>query len=200
MNSTHAPELPRNASHPFSLDGKAILVVGADTPTGRQAADTLARRGAQVIEQPAFTPVKTAVDGFLYCTASAQAPMGLADITESLLHQFVASRLAAPVLAIRQLMEGGLLRDGASIVLEKISFASAGAQRFVSVEGGLGTLAASLALECAAQAIRVNTITTKAFAEAHDREDFAHAAVYLLSPASRWVTGSDLVITGQATR
>lgn len=200
MNSAHAPALPRSASHPFSLEGKAILLVGADTPTGRQAADTLARRGAQVIEQSAFIPVKTALDGFLYCTASAQTPMGLADITENLLQQFIASRLAAPVLAIRQLMEDGLLREGASIVLEKISFANAGDHRFVSLEGGLGSLTASLALECAARGIRVNAITTKAFAEAHDREDFAHAAVYLLSPASRWVTGSDLVITGQATR
>lgn len=185
---------------PFSLHGKRLLVVGVDTPTGRKAASIFAQRGAQVIAQATFSAVEMPLDGLLYCSVSAQPPMTLENITETSLQQVIANRLSGPVLAIKQLTDSGVLRDGASVVLEKFSINYEGVGRFLSVEGGVGTLVASMALECARRRIRVNAITTKAFPDACDMEDFAHAAVYLLSPASRWVTGSDLVITGQATR
>lgn len=199
MNSDYTTYTTQTTASPFSLEGKIILVVGADTRTGQQAATTLARMGAHVIQQSTFTLTEIPIDGVLYCSTSAHTPIDMTEIKESCLEQSITNCLAAPALTIKKLLANGLLKEAASVVLERVSIAHTEAGRFISVEGGLKSLAASMALKCASHRIRVNTITTKASPEEADMENFANAAVYLLSPASRWVTGSDLVITGQAT-
>ncbi|MBP7968503.1 MAG: hypothetical protein KAZ24_03485 [Brachymonas sp.] len=169
---------------PFALHGKTLLIVGVHTPQGGCAAQTCARMGAHVIAQTSFTQPPQPVDGLLWCTPPDHT---------------LATRLQAPADAIKALHAAGLLRQGAAIVLEKNHIPSAPGAVPLCVEGGLSTLAASLALRHAPQAIRVNTLTTHLHPNADEQQDFAHAAIYLLSPASRWVTGSNLVITGLAT-
>ena len=183
--------MPFQASpSPFSLQGKTILIVGADTPSGISAAKVCTEQGAQVIAQTTFTSPQTAVDGLLHCRTSSGGDTNLPHI--------MASCILKPVQAIQHLLSTALLRDGSAVVLEKISVPITG-NPDLSLEGSLHTLACSLALNAAPRRIRVNTITAKATPTLGEQRDFAHAAVYLLSPASRWVTGSNLVITGQAT-
>ena len=165
---------------PFALHGKTLLIVGAHTPQGGCAAQTCARMGAHVIAQTSFTQPPQPVDGLLYCAPPAHTP---------------ATRLQAPADAITALHAAGLLRQGAAVVLEKTHILPAPGATHLSVEGGLGTLAASLALRYAPQAIRVNTITAHLHPSADEQQDFAHAAAYLLSPASRWVTGRFMIPT-----
>lgn len=114
--------------------------------------------------------------------------------------------------------------NGGSFVFISSIMGTVGRQGIIgycSSKGALISGAKAMALELAAKKIRVNTIspayvktelTSKMFstmteesikkiAEMHPLgfgkpEDIAYAAIYLLSDASRWVTGSNLIIDG----
>jgi NAD(P)-dependent dehydrogenase (short-subunit alcohol dehydrogenase family) len=124
----------------------------------------------------------------------------------------------------RALVKQRRLQEGASLVYVASIAGSRGAAAYSAYSASKGALIAwarSLAVELAGRRVRVNTvspglvasamaeglsrrISAAAFAQYTARyplgigrpEDVAWAVCYLLAPASRWVTGTDLVVDG----
>jgi len=130
----------------------------------------------------------------------------------------------APILLTQRLLKRKILLNGGAIVfIASISglFGAKGYGLYSGSKGGLIAMARSLALELAPQKIRVNcvapgmvrtamaseaeaSISTEAMEE-HERayplgfggpDDVAAPVAFLLSSASRWITGECLVLDG----
>jgi NAD(P)-dependent dehydrogenase (short-subunit alcohol dehydrogenase family) len=138
--------------------------------------------------------------------------------------QVVEINLTGPAELCRQLLRHRRLRSGAAIVLVASIAGSLGAPGYVAYsasKAALGGLVRSLAVELAPVSIRVNSVSPGLVAspmsarmavaltdEQMQRyaaeyplglgcpEDVAGLVGYLLSPASRWVTGQDWTIDG----
>lgn len=131
----------------------------------------------------------------------------------------------APVLLSRNLMVAGKVRRGGSVLFISSIAGLTGAMglsAYAGAKSGLTAAARVIARECMKQHIRVNTLIPgfvktpmvlegkEASQESLERaeakypwgfaepEDIAHACIYFLSDASKWVTGSSLVIDGGA--
>jgi NAD(P)-dependent dehydrogenase (short-subunit alcohol dehydrogenase family) len=140
-----------------------------------------------------------------------------------LIDVFGSSLFAAFGIA-RAMSAKNALVDGGSIVFMSSvagSTGQVGMTGYSAAKAGIDGLVRSLACELASKKIRVNSIAAGAVQTAmHDRlingsgdeatlvymqshllgfghaEDVAQAALYLLSPASRWVTGTTMVVDG----
>jgi NAD(P)-dependent dehydrogenase (short-subunit alcohol dehydrogenase family) len=143
-----------------------------------------------------------------------------------LLDVFGSSLFAAFGLA-RGLSQKNVMNDGSSIVfMSSVAgiVGQSGMTAYSAAKAGIDGFVRSLACELAPRKIRVNSIVAGAIKTAmHERlthgsndesimkyeqmhllglgevEDIAQCAVYLLGPASRWITGSSLVIDGGYT-
>lgn len=136
----------------------------------------------------------------------------------------LAANFGGPTKLARDMLKANRLNDSASLVfLSSVlaSRATAGHAAYAAAKGALEAFARNLALELAPRARRANCVAAglipgpmaeragaaldpEALA-AHLREyplgpgrpgDVAAAVAYLLSPASRWVTGSTLLLDG----
>ena len=133
----------------------------------------------------------------------------------------------APVLMSAELIKGKKIVKNSSIVfissISGVLTAGIGNSVYSASKGAINGIAKNMALDLAAKGIRVNcvnpgviethifdngTITTEQLEEDKKRyplkrhgkpEEVAHAVIYLLSDASSWVTGSNLVIDGGFT-
>lgn len=131
---------------------------------------------------------------------------------------------AVDILAHVGSRQKSILKDGGSVVFMSSVAAvrgQAGMALYCASKGAMEALARAAAVELAPRRIRVNCIRAGAFdSPMHRRilqrttpesmdayasrhllgfgkaEDIAHAALYLLSDASRWVTGTELTIDG----
>lgn len=162
------------------------------------------------------------VDGLALCAGWLQTvPTRYID-RESLLRQFDTNYFSVALLVAR-LLQGKRINKGASIVavtsVAADSAAETGNAIYSSTKGALQAYCRVLAKELAGRRIRVNCIAPGmvrtpflANFEADQEqlavneqkyplgygtpEDVAYAAVYLLSEASKWMTGSTLRIDG----
>lgn len=167
------------------------------------------------------------VYGFCHCAGvvetlplSAITPAGLQALFEV---NVVAGLEMAKTLSRRDSMTA----EGGSILFVTSIYASVGMPGQIGYSASKGALIAAsrtMAVELARRKIRVNTISpglvhtrlsdtalnrldaekTKKLEEAHPLgvgtpEDVAHAAVFLLAPQTRWLTGTDLIIDGGYT-
>lgn len=164
------------------------------------------------------------LDGVVHCAGiSALAPLRLA--TRSHIESQLAANLTGPMMLTRELLLRNSIHQGGSIVF--ISSISAhigvhGVSAYSASKGALEAMARSLSMEVAKKGIRVNCLapglvqtpmleaaksTTGGLDETIKRyplglglpEDVANAAIFFLSPASRWVTGTTLVVDGGHT-
>ena len=145
-------------------------------------------------------------------------------IKQAQLNDVLGSSLFAAFGIARAMSAKNALVDGGSIVFMSSvagSTGQVGMTAYSAAKAAIDGLVRSLACELAAKKIRVNSIAAGAVHTAmHDRltkgsgdeatlaysqshllgfgqpEDVAQAALYLLSPLSRWVTGTTMVVDG----
>ncbi len=162
------------------------------------------------------------LDGIV-CNAGVNRRMLTQYVKELDMDMILNTNLKAPIMLIKQLLKAKKINAGASVVFISsiASFhSSIGDGVYSASKGGLSSFSKVLALELASKKIRVNTIqpgmvrtglTEKSplsdedYAKDEARyplgrygkpEDVAYSAIYLLSDASQWITGTDLVIDG----
>jgi len=146
-------------------------------------------------------------------------------ITENKIKHIIDTNFVAPVLMTQKLLKSNKIRKHGSVLfISSIAseYASATNALYASSKGAINSFLRVLALELAPQRIRVNGIQpgivrTEILASyqmqedlaEHEKEyplgsfgqpeDIAYGAVYLLSDASKWVTGSLFRIDGGIT-
>lgn len=166
------------------------------------------------------------LDGLVNCAGIFQ-PLLFKFVHAEQLHSVMESNfnsaalLTRATLSLKKINKGGSIVFISSINGTKITYP--GSALYASSKAALCGLSKALAVECAARGIRSNTITP-GMVDTHildsgtitneqldeDRkkyplgrygkvEDIAHATAFLLSDASCWMTGTDLLIDGGYT-
>lgn len=156
------------------------------------------------------------VDGVVHSVGLQRlAPIKM--VSEKLLMDLIGTNFVGPVMLTQRLLYRNALADGGSIVFLSSSAAhigTPGVGPYSGMKAALHGLTRCLALEQAKRRVRVNCISPSAVeTPLWDKDhletqrarhplglgtpdDVANAAIYLLSNASRWVTGTTLVMDG----
>lgn len=162
------------------------------------------------------------LDGFI-ANAGCNRRMLCQFIKDDNLDLIVNTNLKSPILLTRTLLKRKKINKGASIIFTSsiaVSHSSIGDSVYSATKGGILSFSRVLAMELAGKGIRVNTIQpgmvrtgllhnnvlSQEDYEADERkyplgrygkpEEIAKAAVYLLSDATVWMTGSSVVMDG----
>jgi NAD(P)-dependent dehydrogenase (short-subunit alcohol dehydrogenase family) len=171
-----------------------------------------------------FIPGK--LDGIVQC-AGFTVPRPFKNFSIEDLKKIMQVNFEAPVFLTQQLLKKKKIGKEASLVfissISGVFCSSVGGSAYSASKGAINGIVKNLAIELAPQLIRVNSINpgmidTNIFkADVISREqlqedaqkyplkrygkpeEVAYAAVYLLSDASKWVTGSNLLIDGGYT-
>lgn len=169
-------------------------------------------------------PVK--LDGLVQCAGLA-VPKPMQFISSEDIQHIMDINYKAPVLLSQKIVKKKIINKYASIVfissISGVFISSVGASLYSGSKGALNGFMKGMAIELASKSIRVNCITpgmidtniyedgiiTREQLEEDSKKyplgrygkpiEVAHGAVYLLSKASSWVTGTNLVIDGGYT-
>ena len=190
-----------------SLEGEGHSYIAADLTDAKE-------RTALVEQLPAL-------HGVVHCAGvGSRVPCKM--LTQEDIDHVLKPNTEAPMLLQAELLAEKKVQKGASIVIIASAAASmpvAGNAVYSASKAAMMAYAKCLAQELAPRQIRVNTISptmvwtelalvgasAEQLAEAEKQyplkrygqpEDIAHLAVYMLSDASQWMTGSDVQITG----
>jgi NAD(P)-dependent dehydrogenase (short-subunit alcohol dehydrogenase family) len=163
------------------------------------------------------------LDGVFHC-AGIELIRPVRMIKQAQLNEVLGSSLFAAFGIARALSSKNAMVDGGSLVFMSSvagSTGQVGMSAYSAAKSAIDGMVRSLACELSAKKIRVNSIAAGAVQTAmHDRltkgsgedvttayeqshllgfgepQDVAQAALYLLSPVSRWVTGTTMVVDG----
>lgn len=156
------------------------------------------------------------IDGLVH-SAGIQRHVPVKLLSHQVLCQVIDANFVGPVMFTQRLLYKNAIRPGGSIVFLSSSAAhigTPGLAPYSSMKAALHGFSRCLAMEQAKRKIRVNCISPSAVEtpmwdpaqlEAQRArhplglgtpDDVANAAIYLLADASRWVTGSELVMDG----
>jgi len=162
------------------------------------------------------------LDGFV-SNAGINRRMLCRYIKENDLDLIMKTNLTSPILLTKRLLKMKKVNSGASVIFTSSIAAyhsSIGDSVYSASKGAIVSYSKVLALELAVNQVRVNTIQPGMIrtsliengplsAEDYEKdekkyplarygnpEEVAYAAVYLLSDATRWITGTGLVIDG----
>ncbi|WP_202759442.1 SDR family NAD(P)-dependent oxidoreductase [Delftia acidovorans] len=171
-------------------------------------------------DRSALAQLSPKIDGLVHC-AGKQMLSPIRQLRESLMTEMYAIHFLAPVMLTQQLLYTNKIAPSGSIIFMLSTSAHIGTRGvgpYSAMKSGLLGIIRCLAIEQARQRIRVNGISPSVvptpmwgIADQNDQlqaqearhplglgtpEDVANAAIYLLSDASRWVTGTSLVMNG----
>lgn len=163
------------------------------------------------------------LDGFVYA-AGVVLPVPVKFIAEKHLRQVMGINFESAVLMVAGLLRAKKLNDGASLVFFSsisVNYPYAGGAIYTASKGAIEAYSKNLALEIVPRRMRSNVVVpamvrTPLYEETKNQsmyrspeeyeskyplgignpEDVANAAVYLLSDASKWVTGINLTLDG----
>lgn len=204
--------------------GARIIATGRDAARLQEAFDRLPGEGhVQVIadltvaaDRDRLAATSPHIHGLVHC-AGQQKLCPIRQLTEPLMTQMYTVNFLAPVMLTQRLLQANAIETQGSIVFLLSTAAHVGTRGvgpYSAMKAGLIGISKCLALEQAKRKIRVNGISPSAVStplwdashlQAQEARhplglgtplDVAHAAVYLLSDASRWVTGTSLVMDG----
>lgn len=198
------------------LAGDGHLLVPFDLVEPRELPGAL----AEVVQQ--LGPI----DGIFHA-AGVHEVSPIRALTETQIDRLFATNVTSAALLVKAFRNPRVRGERPSIVLMSSAVGlvgEAGVSIYAATKAAIASLGRSFALELAAEGIRVNTIAagmvetplseglrarlgTDAWAAIQDAHplgigtarDVANAALYLLSPASNWVTGTALVVDGGYT-
>ena len=163
-----------------------------------------------------------ALDG-LVNNAGVSKRLLVKDINEEALESVLNSNFSSPVMLTRMLLKAKKITNKASVVFMSSRGAdrpTIGNAMYSASKGAINSFAKVMALELASRSIRVNCIlpgmiwtpliehsplSTDQYREDEKRyplgrygkpEEVAYLALYLLSDASAWMTGSAIIIDG----
>jgi len=160
----------------------------------------------------------SSVDGVVHC-AGRQRLSPIRQLTEKLMTEMYAINFLAPVMLTQRLLQANAIAPQGSIVFMLSTAAhigTPGVGPYSAMKSALLGIIRCLSMEQAKRKIRVNGVSPSAVVtpiwdaahlEAQKKrhplglgtpDDVANAVVYLLSDASRWVTGTSLVMDGGA--
>lgn len=166
------------------------------------------------------------LDGIVHCAGIA-LPLPFPFISKSKIDSIFSVNFISPAIISQKILKNKKIKSGASIVfissISGVACTYMGGSLYSATKGAINGLAKGMAIDLASKKIRVNcvnpamintailnngTITKEQLEE--DRlkyplqrygnpEEVAYAVIYLLSDASAWVTGSNLLIDGGYT-
>lgn len=170
-----------------------------------------------------FTGSISSVDGLVH-SAGTVMPVPVKFIAEKHIQQVMSVNFNSAVLLVAGLLKNKKLNDAASLIFfSSISadYPYAGGATYSASKGAIEAYSKNLALEILPKKMRSNVIVpamvkTPMYEETKNQsmyrspeeyeskyplglgspEDVANAAIYLLSDASRWVTGINLILDG----
>ncbi len=182
------------------------------------AADICTPEGRELIAKKV-----TGLDGLVNCAGTVH-PFPVRFIDQKKMDQTMQINFEAPVLLTSLLLKEKKIKPESSLVyLSSISSArpQAGASLYGASKAGIESFVKVLAQELHSSKIRVNSVApamvkTPMFDRAEEMvskeemdnhlekyllgvghpEDVANAVIFLLSPASRWITGINLILDG----
>jgi len=173
-----------------------------------------------------ITSIPDKLDGIVQC-AGITIPKPFQFLSRENIHDVMNVNFEAPVMLTQALLKKKKIANPASIVfissINGVLCSNPSAAVYAASKGAINGIAKTLAIEFATKGIRVNSvnpgmvhtniyesgvITEEQLKEDMKRyplkrygkpEEIAYAVIYLLSDASQWVTGSNLVIDGGYT-
>jgi NAD(P)-dependent dehydrogenase (short-subunit alcohol dehydrogenase family) len=206
LNGRNAATLKETAAK-CNVGEEAIVVADITTPEGREHLSTT-------------IPV---LDGLVNCIGTVHS-FPVRFLNPQKIDQTMAVNFEAPVLMTSALLkEKKIKSEGSLVYLSSISSdrPKRGAAMYGASKAAIESFVKVLAQELSTQRIRVNSIApamvkTPMYDRAEEfvskeemdnhisnyllgvgyPDDVANAAIYLLSPASRWVTGINLILDG----
>lgn len=206
--------------------GAAVASPGTGLHTPSQAPSHRAHRADLIdaAQRDALADSLGAVDGIVHCAGiSRLSPMR--QVNSAHLHQIWQVNYEAPMLLTQRMLAKSLIRpDGSIVFISSIAafIGVAGVGAYSGTKAALIATMRCLSMEVAKRRIRVNCLApalvesplldaTAALVGSLDEErkayplgfgkpeDVANAAVFYLAPASRWITGTTLVMDGGLT-
>jgi NAD(P)-dependent dehydrogenase (short-subunit alcohol dehydrogenase family) len=168
------------------------------------------------------------IDGLIHC-AGISSTIALRSLSEEKLNNHFAINVNTGFLLIKDLVakKNSLLQEGASIIMMSSVMGMVGEigkTAYGMTKGAILAGVKSLALELALRKIRLNAVSPgvvvtpmskKSFYSQNEERlkkmedlhplglgqpsDVSHACIYLLSEASKWVTGTNMIIDGGYT-
>lgn len=170
--------------------------------------------------------VEGGFDGIVLCAGIAK-PKPFSFITSEDISDVMSVNFNAPVMLSKELLKKKKLNKASSVVfissISGVFISSVGGGLYSASKGAINGIAKALAIELSSKRIRVNCVNpgmidtgiyrdgsiTREQLELDAKryplgrygkpEEVAHAVIYLLSDASSWVTGSNLLIDGGYT-
>ena len=170
--------------------------------------------------------VESPIDGLVNC-AGINNPVPFQFLNKTSLDEIFNINYFAPTLLSQKLVKTKKIAKGASIVfissVSGVYCSAVASSMYSSTKGAINGLIKGMALDLASKSIRVNSvnpgvvetnifdktsITEEQLKEDLKKyplkrfgkpEDIAYAVIYLLSDASGWVTGTNIVIDGGYT-